>query len=144
MAQKATVTISGGFYTVITVQIDVFESRIIDERHFATEEEAKEHQRKTIFNSKNNIYCFVSYIAQGVRCMWVLSLFYCTYKIVEESFGTKGTLIFWIVLYAILAMLGAQKGGKLNTGYIEKGVTFRGCVFFSVSRWKENIITKIL
>lgn len=63
MAHKATVTISGGFYTVITVQIDVFESRIIDERHFATEEEAKEHQRKTIFNSENNIYCFVSYIA---------------------------------------------------------------------------------
>ena len=63
MAQKATVTISGGFYTVITVQIDVFESRIIDERHFVTEEEAKEYQRKTIFNSENNIYCFVSYIA---------------------------------------------------------------------------------
>lgn len=39
--------------------------------------------------------------------MWVLSLFYCTYKIIEESFGTKGTLVFWIVLFAILAMLGA-------------------------------------
>ena len=35
------VIVSGGFYTVVTVQIDVFESRIIDERHFATEEEAK-------------------------------------------------------------------------------------------------------
>lgn len=63
MGQKTTVTISGGFYTVITVQIDFFESRIIDERHFATEEEAKEHQRRTIFDGDNSIYCFVSYIA---------------------------------------------------------------------------------
>lgn len=39
--------------------------------------------------------------------MWVLSLFYYTYKIIEESFETKGTLIFWIVLFAILAILGA-------------------------------------
>lgn len=36
-----------------------------------------------------------------------LSLLYCIYKIIEESFGTKGTLIFWGVLFAILAMLGA-------------------------------------
>lgn len=39
--------------------------------------------------------------------MGFLSLLYCIYKIIEESFGTKGTLVFWIVLFAILAMLGA-------------------------------------
>lgn len=63
MGQKATVTISGGFYTVITVQIDFFESRIIDEKHFATEEEARAYQTKTIISSENNIYCFVSLVA---------------------------------------------------------------------------------
>ena len=57
------VIVSGGFYTVVTVQIDVFESRIIDEKHFATEEEAKEYQAKTIMSSGNNIYCFVSLVA---------------------------------------------------------------------------------
>lgn len=57
------VIVSGGFYTVVTVQIDVFESRIIDEKHFATEEEAKEYQAKTIVSSENNIYCFVSLVA---------------------------------------------------------------------------------
>lgn len=36
-----------------------------------------------------------------------LSLFYCIYKIIEESFGTEGTLIFGVVLFAILTMLGA-------------------------------------
>lgn len=57
------VIVSGGFYTVVTVQIDVFESRIIDEKHFATEEEAKEYQTKTIMSGGNNIYCFVSLVA---------------------------------------------------------------------------------
>ena len=57
------VIVSGGFYTVVTVQIDIFESRIIDEKHFATEEEAKEYQAKTIMSSENNIYCFVSLVA---------------------------------------------------------------------------------
>lgn len=57
------VIVSGGFYTVVTVQIDVFESRIIDEKHFATEEEAKEYQAKTIMSSENNIHCFVSLVA---------------------------------------------------------------------------------
>ena len=62
---KATesVIVSGGFYTVVTVQIDVFESRIIDEKHFATEEEAKVYQIKNIVTNKSNIYCFVSLIA---------------------------------------------------------------------------------
>ena len=57
------IIVSGGFYTVVTVQIDAFESRIIDEKHFATEEEAKEYQAKTIMSSGNNIYCFVSLVA---------------------------------------------------------------------------------
>ena len=57
------VIVSGGLYTVVTVQIDVFESRIIDEKHFATEEEAKEYQAKIIMSSEDNIYCFVSLVA---------------------------------------------------------------------------------
>ena len=65
MAQKATVTISGGFYTVITVQIDVFESRIIDERHFGTEKEAKEYQKNVISDGDNSICCLVSFISWG-------------------------------------------------------------------------------
>ena len=84
------VIVSGGFYTVVTVQIDVFESRIIDEKHFATEEEAKEYQAKTIMSSENNIYCFVSLVAQGVKFMGVLgflSMIYIAYKIVGEEWG---------------------------------------------------------
>lgn len=56
-----TVTVKGGFYTAVVVQLDVFESRIIDERHFATKEEAEEFQIKTVQNN-DNIYCFVSLV----------------------------------------------------------------------------------
>ena len=58
------VIVSGGFYTVVTVEIDIFESRIIDERHFGTEEEAKAYQMQTILNSDNkNIHCFIQLVA---------------------------------------------------------------------------------
>lgn len=61
--RTTTVTVKGGFYTAVVVQLDIFESRIIDERHFATKEEAEEFQIKTLVNSDNNIYCFVSMVS---------------------------------------------------------------------------------
>lgn len=59
--RTTTVTVKGGFYTAVVVQLDIFESRIIDERHFATKEEAEEFQIKTVQNN-DNIYCFVSLV----------------------------------------------------------------------------------
>ena len=56
------VTVKGGFYTAVVVQLDIFESRIIDERHFATKEEAEEFQIQTIQNN-DNIYCFVTLVS---------------------------------------------------------------------------------
>lgn len=35
------VQVNGGFYTVVVIKFDIWETRIIDERHFATEDEAK-------------------------------------------------------------------------------------------------------
>lgn len=35
-------TITSAFVTCVVVRIDVFESEIVDEKHFATAEEAKE------------------------------------------------------------------------------------------------------
>lgn len=60
--RTTTVTVKGGFYTAVVVQLDIFESRIIDERHFATKEEAEEFQIKTVQNN-DNIYCFVSLVS---------------------------------------------------------------------------------
>lgn len=57
------VEVKGGFYTVIVIRLDIFESRIIDERHFGTKEEAEQFQIQTIINSDNNIRCIVSYVA---------------------------------------------------------------------------------
>ena len=62
-ATTESIIVSGGFYTVVTVQIDVFESRIIDEKHFATKEEAERYQRKTLLDGGENVYCFVKYVA---------------------------------------------------------------------------------
>lgn len=56
------VEVKGGFYTAIVIQLDVFESKIIDERHFATKEEAERFQIHTI-SSNSNIHCIVSFIA---------------------------------------------------------------------------------
>lgn len=62
--RKESVIVSGGFYTVVTVEIDIFESRIINEKHFGTEEEAKAYQMQTIVNSDNkNIHCFIQLVA---------------------------------------------------------------------------------
>lgn len=57
------VEVKGGFYIVIVVQLDIFESRIIDERHFGTKEEAEQFQIQTIINSKKNIRCIMSFVA---------------------------------------------------------------------------------
>lgn len=39
--KQATVVLNGGFYTVIVIKPDVFESQIVDERHFSTYEDAE-------------------------------------------------------------------------------------------------------
>lgn len=57
------VEVKGGFYTVIVIQLDIFESRIIDERHFGTKEEAEQFQIQTIINSDKNIRCIMSFVA---------------------------------------------------------------------------------
>lgn len=62
---KETVVIQGGFYTVITIHIDLLESRIIDERHFGTEEEAKAFQMRTIIDNQNkDIHCFIYHLGR--------------------------------------------------------------------------------
>lgn len=59
------VIVSGGFYTAITIKVDIFKSNIIDERHFGTEKEAKEYQRTVISKGDNSICCLVSFISWG-------------------------------------------------------------------------------
>ena len=39
--------------------------------------------------------------------MWVISLIYCIYKMIEESAGTGGALLFLLILAVILAIMGA-------------------------------------
>ena len=57
------VEVKGGFYTVIVIRLDIFESRIIDERHFGKKEEAEQFQIQTITNSEKNIRCIMSFVA---------------------------------------------------------------------------------
>lgn len=57
------VEVKGGFYTVIVIQLGIFESQIIDERHFGTKEEAEQFQIHTILNSDKNVRCIMSYVA---------------------------------------------------------------------------------
>lgn len=40
--------------------------------------------------------------------MWVLSLFYIVYRIVEEEFGTSGKFVFWLALFVILSLMGVH------------------------------------
>ena len=57
--------ITGGFYTAVVIRFELFESSIIDERYFATREEAEAFQRVIIekrFNDLENIACVVSRI----------------------------------------------------------------------------------
>ena len=39
--KEAAVVLNSGFFTVIVVKPDIFESQIVDERHFGTYEEAQ-------------------------------------------------------------------------------------------------------
>lgn len=39
--RQTAVVLNGGFFTVIVVKPDIFESQIVDERHFGTYEEAQ-------------------------------------------------------------------------------------------------------
>lgn len=39
--KEAAVVLNGGFFTVIVIKPDVFESQIVDERHFGTYEDAE-------------------------------------------------------------------------------------------------------
>lgn len=39
--QTEVVALNGGFFTVIVIKPDVFESQIVDERHFGTYEDAE-------------------------------------------------------------------------------------------------------
>lgn len=48
MKDIKTVTIQGGYYTVVAIQFDLFGSKIIDEKHFATLEEAETYKKKQI------------------------------------------------------------------------------------------------
>ena len=57
------VEVKGGFYTVVVIQLDIFESSIIDERHFGTKEEAEQFKIHTILNSDKNVRCIMSYVA---------------------------------------------------------------------------------
>ena len=57
------VEVKGGFFTVVVIQLDIFESSIIDERHFGTKEEAEQFQIHTILNSDKNVRCIMSYVA---------------------------------------------------------------------------------
>lgn len=48
---------------MVVIQLDIFESQIIDERHFGTKEEAEQFQIHTILDSNKNVRCIMSYIA---------------------------------------------------------------------------------
>lgn len=49
------VVLSGGFYTVIVVKPDMFESQIVDERHFGTYEEAELFKLQMALNQRDLI-----------------------------------------------------------------------------------------
>lgn len=57
------VEVKGGFYTAVVIEINFFESKIIDERHFATKEES-ETFKQTITKeyTEKNISCVVSFL----------------------------------------------------------------------------------
>lgn len=53
--RQTTVVLGGGFYAVIVIKPDVFESKIVDERHFSTYEEANWFILNTALNHKDLI-----------------------------------------------------------------------------------------
>lgn len=55
---RTTVVVNGGFYTVIVIKPDVFESQIVDERHFGTYEEAELFKLRMALDHKD-LVCVV-------------------------------------------------------------------------------------
>lgn len=56
------VTLKGGFYKAINISVDWLESHIVDEKHFATEEEATTYQKEV--NAKGDgVHCFVLHMS---------------------------------------------------------------------------------
>ncbi|WP_304522783.1 hypothetical protein [Bacteroides acidifaciens] len=53
--RQAAVVLNGGFFTVIVVKPNVFESQIVDERHFSTYEEAEWFKLQIALNHKDLI-----------------------------------------------------------------------------------------
>ena len=61
--KKEALTVKGGFYTAVTIQIDLLESVIIDERHFGTDEEAKAYQKEQEEKHGEGYHCFYKFVA---------------------------------------------------------------------------------
>ena len=53
--KETVVVLNGGFYVVIVIKPDVFESQIVDERHFSTYEEAEWFKLNMALNHKDLI-----------------------------------------------------------------------------------------
>ncbi len=53
--RQTEVVLNGGFFTVIVVKPDMFESQIVDERHFGTYEEAEWFKLQIALNHKDLI-----------------------------------------------------------------------------------------
>lgn len=53
--KQAAVVLNGGFYTVIVVKPDIFESQIVDERHFGTYEEVEWFRLNMALNHRDLI-----------------------------------------------------------------------------------------
>lgn len=53
--RQTEVVLNGGFYTVIVIKPDVFESQVVDERHFGTYEEAEWFKLQIALNHKDLI-----------------------------------------------------------------------------------------
>ena len=53
--RETVVVLNGGFYSVIVIKPDVFESQIVDERHFGTYEEAEVFKLQMALNHRDLI-----------------------------------------------------------------------------------------
>lgn len=53
--RETVVVLNGEFYTVIVIKPDVFESQIVDERHFGTYEEAELFKLQMALNHRDLI-----------------------------------------------------------------------------------------
>lgn len=53
--RQTAIVLNGKFFTVIVIKPDVFESQIVDERHFSTYEEANSFRFRTILEHEDLI-----------------------------------------------------------------------------------------